>query len=102
MNKNPPRTGDQALVCQINLSLILSRIGEHAPISRAALAKMTGLNKSTVSSLVDELINRKLVREVGPNPEASIGRPAVLLELNPDAGSNPLILVSHFWRNSST
>lgn len=55
------------------------------PISRAALAETTGLNKSTVSSLVNELIGLKFVREVGTIANR-IGRPSVQLELNPAAG----------------
>lgn len=79
------RTGDQSLVREINLSLILRQLREYAPISRAALAEMTGLNKSTVSSLIDELIRRQFVREVGLS-STRIGRPSRLLELNPQAG----------------
>jgi len=49
------------------------------------LAEITGLNKTTVSSLVRELIARQFVREIGFDSSGG-GRPAVLLELNPDAG----------------
>jgi predicted HTH transcriptional regulator len=59
------RTGDSALVRQINLSVILHNIYANPPISRAGLAEITGLNKTTVSSLVSELIEAKLVREIG-------------------------------------
>ncbi|MBC7810498.1 MAG: ROK family transcriptional regulator [Burkholderiales bacterium] len=79
------RTGDQALVREINLSLIMNRLREHAPISRAALAEITGLNKSTVSSLINELIDHQFVREVGLS-SAGIGRPSMQLQLNPQAG----------------
>lgn len=86
MSRQPPyRTGDQALVREINLALILNRLWEHSPISRAALAEMTGLNKSTVSSLVYELIEQGFVREVGLH-STGIGRPSRLLEVNPSAG----------------
>ena len=83
------RTGDQALVRQINLSVIMHQLRENAPISRAALAEMTGLNKSTVSSLVRELIERQFVREVGlesPGAGRGAGRLAMLLTLDPGAG----------------
>jgi glucokinase-like ROK family protein len=82
------RTGDQALVRQINLSVIMHHLREHAPISRASLAEMTGLNKTTVSSLVRELIERQFVREVGYEAPGgrSAGRLAMLLTLNPEAG----------------
>ncbi|WP_119065741.1 ROK family transcriptional regulator [Aggregatilinea lenta] len=81
----PDRTGDQSLVREINLSLIMNRLWEHSPISRAALAEMTGLNKSTVSSLINELIEHGFVREVGLLSHG-IGRPSRQLELNPEAG----------------
>jgi glucokinase-like ROK family protein len=83
------RTGDQALVRQINLSVIMHHLRERAPISRAALAETTGLNKTTVSSLVRELIERQFVREVGfeaSDSRRGAGRLAVLLTLNPGAG----------------
>ena len=50
------RTGDQALVREINLSLIMNHLLGNSSLSRASLAEVTGLNKSTVSSLVQELI----------------------------------------------
>jgi N-acetylglucosamine repressor len=79
------RTGDQALVREINLSIILNCLREASPFSRAQLAEITGLNKTTVSSLVRELIDRQFVREIGFDSSGG-GRPAVLLELNPNAG----------------
>lgn len=83
------RTGDQALVRQINLAVIMHHLREYAPISRAGLADITGLNKTTVSSLVRELIERQFVREVGyesPGSGRGAGRLAMLLSLNPKAG----------------
>lgn len=83
------RTGDQALVRQINLSVIMRHLREHAPVSRAELAEMTGLNKTTVSSLVRELIDRQFVREVGfeePGRRPGAGRLGVLLTPDPAAG----------------
>jgi glucokinase-like ROK family protein len=79
------RTGDQGLIRQINLSAILQHLRESAPISRAALAEITGLNKTTVSSLVSELIENQFVREVGLE-SGGVGRRAMLLRLNPAAG----------------
>ena len=85
MTQGRYRTGNQALVRELNLSAIMHRLRENAPISRSALAEMTGLNKTTVSSLVQELIGHQFVREVGLESTGT-GRPAVLLELNPAAG----------------
>ncbi len=80
------RTGDQALVREINLTVVLRALRERSPISRASLASLTGLNKATVSSLVEELIGAGLVIESGFPKAARVGRPGVLLELNPAAG----------------
>jgi glucokinase-like ROK family protein len=83
--QNRYRTGSQSLVREINLSAIMNRLRESAPISRSALAEITGLNKTTVSSLVQELIEHQFVREIGFESTGT-GRPAMLLELNPAAG----------------
>jgi glucokinase-like ROK family protein len=76
-------------VRQINLAVIMHHLREKAPISRAELATLTGLNKTTVSSLVRELIDRQFVREVGyeePSSRQGAGRLAVLLTPDPEAG----------------
>src|SRR5687768_11159938 len=79
------RTGDSTLVREINLSVIMNHLRKKAPISRAGLAQATGLNKTTVSSLVHELLQRQFVREIG-STTARKGHPAIMLDLNPAAG----------------
>ncbi|TLM87764.1 ROK family transcriptional regulator [Pseudarthrobacter sp. NamE5] len=68
-----------------NLSLVLGRIAE-APagvhLSRAQVASATGLTKASVSSLVLDLLEAGLVREVGLSQQGR-GRPSVGLELHP-------------------
>jgi glucokinase-like ROK family protein len=83
--KSRYRTGDQALVREINLSTVLRYLHSQAPLSRANLAALTGLNKTTISSLVEELMGRGLVHEVGLD-NSRAGRPATLLDLDPQAG----------------
>ena len=78
-------SADQALVRELNLSLVLRHIHNEAPVSRAQIAHITGLNKSTVSSLVESLLDRKLIHETGIS-SVGTGRPARLLEINPQAG----------------
>src|SRR5262245_11897185 len=79
------RTGDQALIRAYNRAILLNLLRVSRPRSRADLAAATGLNKTTVSSLVEELLTAGLVREIGHTVSAG-GRPPVLLELNPRAG----------------
>jgi glucokinase-like ROK family protein len=79
------RTGDQALVRELNRAILLNLLRTHSPQSRADLASATGLNKTTVSSLIADLIVAGLAREIGQATSAG-GRPGTLLELNPEAG----------------
>jgi N-acetylglucosamine repressor len=77
--------GDQEFLRQINLSTVLTHLRQNAPVSRAALAELTGLNRATITRLVRELIERGFVRETGFQ-SLHVGRPSILLHLNPDAG----------------
>ncbi|MFI2858029.1 ROK family protein [Paenibacillus sp. JSM ZJ436] len=79
-------TGDQALVKKINRSIVLNTIMRHAPLSRAKVSTITGLNKATVSNLVQELCDHHLVEEIGPG-ESSGGRKPRLLLFSGRAGS---------------
>jgi len=82
---NLKNTADQAFVRDVNLSSVLRVIHTEAPLSRAQLAVITGLNKSTISSLVEELLARGLIHETGINSTGT-GRPSTLLDINPQAG----------------
>ncbi|WP_234361424.1 ROK family transcriptional regulator [Plantactinospora sp. BB1] len=73
-----PQPADLADVRATNLAVVLRFVRTHAPCSRADIAASTGLNKATVSSLVAELLDRRLVRETGL-AENRIGRPATML-----------------------
>ena len=64
----------------INRSIILNSIRERQPISRAEISTMTGLNKSTVSNIVESLVNENLIEEdVAPNQ--NIGRNPINLQV---------------------
>jgi len=78
-------TADQTHMREMNLSSVLHLIYSEAPLSRAQLAARTGLNKSTISSLVEDLLGRKLIHETGINSNGT-GRPATLLEVNAKVG----------------
>ncbi|QGH33949.1 ROK family protein [Gracilibacillus salitolerans] len=79
------QTWNQHVVKKENKALVLKTIKERAPISRATIANVTGLNKGTVSSLVSELIDEKLIHESGTG-KSSGGRRPVMLLLNETAG----------------
>jgi predicted NBD/HSP70 family sugar kinase len=79
-------TGDQEKVRKINKSIVLNMLRLHAPISRAQVANLTGLNRGTVSNIVNVLIEEGLVYE-DEQRGSGIGRPAISLGLRPDGGA---------------
>jgi len=78
-------TGDLALVKKINTAIVLEAILKNAPLSRAQISEQSGLNKATVSSLVQDLIDHHLVIETGPG-QSSGGRKPVMLVFRGSAG----------------
>ncbi|TWT25461.1 ROK family protein [Planomicrobium sp. CPCC 101110] len=79
------RTWNHHVVKEGNKSLVLEKIKNNSPISRAAVASQTGLNKGTVSSLVSDLLDDHLIYESGPGVSSGGRRPVMLL-FNGSAG----------------
>ena len=80
------RTGDQLWVREHNLAILLNYIWEaNGPISRSNLTETSGLNKSTVGSLLVQLQAWGFVKEVGI-VNSGLGRPGVMIDINSDAG----------------
>src|SRR5215213_7846140 len=80
------RTGNYSHLRHQNLVGIMHHLYENAPISRVDLSRLTKLNKTTVSSLIEELLENEFVREVGIEKTRGVGRNSVLLDLNPNHG----------------
>ncbi|MBE2222945.1 MAG: ROK family transcriptional regulator [Anaerolineae bacterium] len=79
---------DHAAMRDMNISLILNTLHNESPLSRIGLANRTGLNKGTISVMVKDLLAVGLIREIGTDASSTdVGRPAIFLEPNPDAGS---------------
>ena len=70
---------------QHNRSLVLQSLFHTGPLSRADIARETGLTRVTVSDLVGDLLTEQLVEELGTRPEARVGKPATLVGLRPDS-----------------
>ena len=72
-----------------NRRRVVETLRDRGTASRAELARLTGLSRSTVSTLVAELQEHGLVveRAAEPNGAASQGRPPVLLSLDLSAGA---------------
>ncbi|PSL41651.1 xylose repressor XylR [Planomicrobium soli] len=85
MNMKENRTWNHHVVKEGNKSLVMEMIKNESPISRAAVASQTGLNKGTVSSLVADLMDDHLIYESGPGVSSGGRRPVMLL-FNGSAG----------------
>ena len=68
----------------LNAALVLRALYDHGPVSRASVARMTGLTRTTVGELIGELIGEGLAREVGRGPSTG-GKAPIMLELVDDA-----------------
>lgn len=77
--------GSKELIRDINNNLVLETIIQKSPISRAALSKELGLTKATISTIVQDLIDRNLVIEIGSD-NTELGRKPILLTFNKQAG----------------
>lgn len=75
---------NQQSIKQFNTNKILKLLTSAEMISRAELAKQTGLNKATVSKITDELLNENLIIDLGYGMSSG-GRKPKLLKFNPDA-----------------
>jgi predicted NBD/HSP70 family sugar kinase len=71
----------QATVRRHNLALVLGCVASGEPVSRAGVSALTGLTRSTVSSLVEELLGNQLLTELEV-ARGGTGRPAAPLQLN--------------------
>ena len=63
-----------------NAALVLRALYDFGPISRAEVARLSGLTRTTVGDVVGSLIDEGLAREVGRGPSTG-GKAPIMLEL---------------------
>jgi len=105
----PPRTHASASVSEPdpsrrnNLSLLTSLVHHRGVLSRAQLTRHTGLNRSTVGTLIGQLVSLGVVYETAPAGEGQVGRPSpevhpspsiAALAVNPEIDAVTIGLVS--------
>jgi predicted NBD/HSP70 family sugar kinase len=74
----PPATADAAGMRTQNATLLLNLIWRERQLSRADLARRTGLSPSTVSAIVSDFEREGLVREIGAGTSRGGRRPVLV------------------------
>ncbi len=71
-----------------NRKRVIDALRTRGVASRAELARITGLSRSTISTIVSDLVDSGLAgeRDGQPDGEAHAGRPPVMVSLNSSAG----------------
>jgi glucokinase len=89
--------GTPELLKAINKRTVLSLIVKEKIISRTELSTQSDLSKSTVCSIVDELLNENIIREKGEGTSTKLGgRKPIELIFNPVAGYVIAVDVGHY------
>ncbi len=79
--------GTTESVRRANLSRVLQLLYLGGPCSRAALSRATGRNRSTIASLVADLVELNLVNEREPDAARQVGRPSPVVEIRPEVAA---------------
>ncbi|WP_416828409.1 ROK family protein [Ectobacillus polymachus] len=80
------RNGSKELIKDINRFKVLNIIREQHPISRIEISKQSELGVSTLTYIIEDLMNQGLIQEVGESSSTG-GRRARLIKFNKDFGS---------------
>jgi predicted NBD/HSP70 family sugar kinase len=82
------KSGSLASLREGNRKRVIDALRERGVASRAEIARMTGLSRSTVSTIVADLLEAELAGERDGHRagEAHTGRPPVMVSLNRSAG----------------
>ena len=67
-------------------ALVLQHLFDGGPVSRADLARLTGLARVTISDVVADLLDSGLIVELGVRPGTHMGKPATLVGVNVSGG----------------
>ena len=83
------RSGSLTSLREGNRKRVIDALRRRGVASRAELARITGLSRSTISTIVGDLVDAGLVGEADGQPtegETHAGRPPVMVSLNSSAG----------------
>jgi glucokinase-like ROK family protein len=82
----PPQKATNQQTRRFNQQLVLRTIYDRSPISRAEVARSTGLTRTTVSEVVEQLLGDGLAEEVGRG-QSTGGKAPIMLRVPDEARS---------------
>jgi predicted NBD/HSP70 family sugar kinase len=86
MMKHSIHKSNQTSSAVHNRRLTVELLRHHGALSRQQLSQITGLRSSTLTYIVRELLENRVVRTIGKRESKTVGKKQVLLEINPDLG----------------
>jgi N-acetylglucosamine repressor len=83
ISNNHTAISSQQATKEANAKLLFRIIEREGQISRAQLSRISGLSRSTVSVLTEEMIRNHMLLEAGEGESEPTGRKPILLEVDP-------------------
>ncbi|HTL22665.1 MAG TPA: ROK family transcriptional regulator [Mycobacteriales bacterium] len=74
------------LIGDLNRSRVLQAFCDHGPLSRAEVARLAGVPRATIGTIVQNLLDAGLLEELEPDRDGRVGKPGRPLWFGPDAG----------------
>ena len=74
------------LIGDLNRSRVLQAFCDHGPLSRAEVARLAGVPRATIGTIVQNLLDHGLLEELEPDRDGRVGKPGRPLWFGPDAG----------------
>ncbi|BBI35417.1 ROK family transcriptional regulator [Cohnella abietis] len=71
---------------EMNTAMIMNLLHKEGRLTRKELSVITQLSATTVSVLIEELITKNYVEEIGEQISSGAGRKAISLQINKDSG----------------
>lgn len=90
LTENVNQVNNQHMLKEKNIRNVFSIINYCKGVSRIQISKMTGLTPTTITSLVDDLLKMKMVKELGQGLSGSAGRKPTMLQINPEGVQIPV------------
>src|SRR5919206_1509 len=85
INLRKAQAARSSTIRDINRQIVLNYVRDREPISRAEIARETALQRSTISTIVEDLKTEGLIEEIGEG-ESTGGRRPTLLRLRAAGG----------------